>query len=129
MIDCTVEIRVGSETARQSMSGPNSGGWGVLSRLGRDIHQRGDARALQAARGIDRDGLHPSLLDDPLAKFYRGAYDVAVFLAFRQVAISVRKASGVDDSGTKLKGKAFNSPNGPLRDPHGLRQRGPRSWC
>lgn len=65
-------------------------------------------------------GLRPGLRDDPLANFYRGAYDVAVFLAFRQVEIAVRDASGVDDSGTKLMGKAFSSPHGSLRDPHGL---------
>ena len=50
--------------------------------------------------------------------FSQGAYDTAVFEAFKQVEIAVRKAGGYAeaDIGTKLMRKAFNVKNGDLVD-------------
>jgi uncharacterized protein (TIGR02391 family) len=53
--------------------------------------------------------------------FLRGDYDVAVFQAFKEVEVAVRKAGKYDDEliGTKLMRKAFDPEVGPLR-PEGL---------
>ena len=50
--------------------------------------------------------------------FSQGTYDTAVFEAFKQVEIAVRKAGGYaeNDIGTKLMRKAFNVKNGDLTD-------------
>ena len=50
--------------------------------------------------------------------FSQGVYDTAVFEAFKQVEIAVRKAGGYAEAeiGTKLMSKAFNVKNGDLID-------------
>ena len=53
------------------------------------------------------------------ALFLQGDYDTAVFRAFKQVEIAVRKAGGYGekDRGTDLMRKAFHVETGNLADP------------
>jgi len=67
--------------------------------------------------------LHPLIPGKVYPAFLRGDYDVAVFLAFREVEIAVRQAGGFpqDLVGEKLMRAAFvtannNMPVGPLTD-------------
>ena len=61
---------------------------------------------------------HPAMSSKVWSFFSQGAYDTAVFEAFKQVEIAVRKAGGYAeaDIGTKLMRKAFNVKNGDLVD-------------
>ena len=62
---------------------------------------------------------HPAISSKVWSVFSNGAYDTAVFEAFKQVEIAVRKAGGYAeaDIGVKLMRKAFNVKNGDLTDP------------
>ena len=62
---------------------------------------------------------HPAISSKVRSFFSHGAYDTAVFEAFKQVEITVRKAGGYaeTDIGVKLMRKAFNVKNGDLTDP------------
>ena len=62
---------------------------------------------------------HPAISPKVESFFSQGAYDTAVFEAFKQVEIAVRKAGGYAeaDIGVKLMRKAFNVKNGDLTDP------------
>ena len=62
---------------------------------------------------------HPAISSKVWSFFSHGAYDTAVFEAFKQVEIAVRKAGGYAeaDIGVKLMRKAFNVKNGDLTDP------------
>ena len=61
---------------------------------------------------------HPAISSKVWSFFSHGAYDTAVFEAFKQVEIAVRKAGGYAevDIGVKLMRKAFNVKNGDLTD-------------
>jgi len=63
-------------------------------------------------------GLHPKLQDSVQTLFIRGEYDTAIFQAFKQVEVSVRKAGEYsnEDIGVNLMRKAFHPENGPLTD-------------
>ena len=62
--------------------------------------------------------LHPMLEQKVLKLFLQGDYDTAVFQAFKQVEIAVRKAGNYDekDHGTNLMRKAFHVKEGNLTD-------------
>ena len=61
---------------------------------------------------------HPMIPQNVWSSFSHGAYDTAVFEAFKQVEIAVRKTGGYaeTDIGVKLMRKAFNVKNGDLTD-------------
>jgi uncharacterized protein (TIGR02391 family) len=67
---------------------------------------------------LPKETLHPALIE-VWPTFIRGDYDTAVFQAFREVEIAVRKASKLapTDIGVNLMRKAFGRA-GPLEDPH-----------
>ena len=60
--------------------------------------------------------IHPDLYQEPLFLFSQGYYDAAVFQAFKQVEVAVRKAGGYAEThyGTDLMRKAFHVDNGNL---------------
>ena len=64
--------------------------------------------------------LHPILSQKVWSIFLQGAYDSAVFEAFKQVEIAVRKAGGYaeKDRGTDLMRRAFHVDSGNLTDPN-----------
>ena len=62
--------------------------------------------------------LHPVIAQKVWGIFLQGNYDLAVFQAFKQVEVAVRKAGGYEenDRGTDLMRKAFHTDTGNLSD-------------
>ena len=67
--------------------------------------------------------IHPDLCQAPLFLFSQGYYDAAVFQAFKQVEVAVRKAGGYakTDYGTDLMRQAFHVDDGNLTDMNKLK--------
>ncbi|WSJ72699.1 TIGR02391 family protein [Amycolatopsis sp. NBC_01307] len=79
----------------------------VVSRLGEETLRYGVGKLAAAERlGMS---LHPRIAQLVEQQFLLGEYDVAVFVAMREVEIRVRDLAGASDSdlGTKLIDKAF----------------------
>lgn len=93
-------------------------GFRRLSRIGLNFLEEGDPAPLHASRQIDRGSLHPSLRQEAIDNFWRGSYDVSIFVAFRAVEVAVRTAGGFPQTtiGAQLMADAFNTTSGPLRD-------------
>jgi Protein of unknown function (Hypoth_ymh) len=93
--------------------------WYRITRRAADLRARADVEAFRKGR-ILPDDLVPALFAQKVVPlFRRGDYDVAVFQAFNEVEVAVRKAAyaknaGYPDSdvGTTLMCKAFNPENG-----------------
>jgi uncharacterized protein (TIGR02391 family) len=75
-------------------------------------------KALLAETAIRRDALHPTMQESAWPLYTRETYDTAIFEAFKQVEIAVRRAGGFEatDLGTDLMRKAFATESGPLTD-------------
>lgn len=93
------------------------GEWVFITRRGQLMTSRGDLAAYRRASLLPRL-LHPILARKAVPLFTRGDYDVAVFQAFKEVEVAVRKAGGFaeTDIGVPLMWKAFDKDTGPLRD-------------
>ena len=67
---------------------------------------------------LPKHQLHPIIAQKVWSIFLQGAYDSAVFEAFKQVEIAVRKAGGYaeKDRGTDLMRRAFHVDSGNLTD-------------
>ena len=74
-------------------------------------------RAYQLGSILPRSALHPSL-SEARKPFLHGQYDLAVFQAFRQVEVAVRRVGKFKNSdlGVSLMRDAFHADRGPLRD-------------
>jgi uncharacterized protein (TIGR02391 family) len=85
-----------------------------VSRAGQQIAQSEDYEARRKA-SLFPDGLDPVIMRAVKPMFARGDYDTAVFRAFKEVEVRVRKkdASLDGEFGVDLMNKAFG-PNGPL---------------
>jgi uncharacterized protein (TIGR02391 family) len=94
-----------------------------LTRRAADLRTRADVEAFRKGR-ILPDDLVPALFAQKVVPlFRRGDYDVAVFQAFKEVEVAVRKAANAKDAGypdsdigTSLMRKAFHPEVGPLAD-------------
>jgi Protein of unknown function (Hypoth_ymh) len=67
--------------------------------------------------------LQPALTERVWPQFLRGDHDVAIFQAFKEVEVAIRKAANVkgagypdDLVGTTLMRRAFHPESGPLTD-------------
>lgn len=89
-----------------------------ITRRGRALAERGASFKLERAGELVRGSLHDSIRDRVWSEFVRGAYDIAILVAFKQVEVRVREAGGFGNSdyGTDLMRRAFDSKNGPLTD-------------
>ena len=98
------------------MNGRN--GWRHLSRRARRFESEEDFSGFMAAKMLPKAILHASIAEKVWLSFVRSEYDVAVFLAMKQVEIAVREASGAAAEllGVKLARFAFHPDNGPLTD-------------
>jgi len=84
-------------------------GWFLLSRRARRLQSREDFTAYRQANLLPKSQLHPLIAAKVYPAFLRGEYDTAVFQAFREVEVSVRRA-GIfkpTDLGTALMREAF----------------------
>lgn len=103
------------------------GEWRFLTRRGKKLKGHTDLTAFKKANMLPREVIHPVIIQKIWSPFIRGEYDTAVFQAFKEVEVAVRKAGGFSDEdiGVSLMRKAFHSEHGPLTDrskPDGERQ-------
>ena len=91
--------------------------WYLLTKRGRTLRTRTDVEAFRKGRTLPRELLQTSLAEKVHHLFLRGDHDTAVFQAFKEVEVAVRKAATYSDSlvGRELMQKAFHPENGPLR--------------
>lgn len=95
-----------------------SEGWYLLTRRGRELKTRADLEAFRKGRTLPLDLLQQSLANKVHHLFLRGDHDTAVFQAFKEVEVAVRKAGNYPNDlvGTKLMRTAFHPETGPLSD-------------
>ena len=93
--------------------------WYVVTRRGSQLKTRIDVDAYRQGRALPVDLLQPRLVEKARPLFLRGDYDTAVFQAFKEVEVAVRKAGGYTNAeyGAALVKAAFHKDTGPLRDP------------
>jgi len=92
--------------------------WHLVTRRGQALKTRTDLETFRKGRTLPLDLLQPSLANKVHSLFLRGDHDTAVFQAFKEVEVAVRKAGKYPDDllGTKLMQAAFHPENGPLTD-------------
>jgi uncharacterized protein (TIGR02391 family) len=92
--------------------------WFIVSERGRDMATREDLQAYVRAAMFPKDLIHPSISTSVYALFLRGRYETAIFEAFREVEIGVRRSGAYseDDVGVSLMRRAFSLEGGPLTD-------------
>lgn len=100
-------------------------GWFFLSRRAQRLKSQKDFAEYRKANLLPKGQLHPLIAAKVYPAFLRGEYDTAVFQAFREIEVAVRRAGGFPDDlvGTQLMRDAFRSdakspavPRGPLTD-------------
>ena len=89
-----------------------------ITRRGKRIQTSEDLESYRKANLLPKRQIHPIIAQKVWSIFLQGDYDTAVFQAFKQVEIAVRKAGDyeVNDRGTDLMRKAFNVNEGNLTD-------------
>lgn len=93
-------------------------GWFRLSRRARSMESEADFASFRVGRLLPREILCPRIADPVWRAFMRGEFDVAAFLAMKEVEVSVRVSAGLGDSliGVKLMRSAFHPEGGALTD-------------
>jgi uncharacterized protein (TIGR02391 family) len=93
-------------------------GWFCLTRKGASLKSQADIEAYRHGNILPAGLLHPRLAEKVRPMFLRGDYDVAVFQAFKEVEVAVRKSAGHSDDvvGVPLMRAAFHPDKGPLTD-------------
>jgi uncharacterized protein (TIGR02391 family) len=91
----------------------------TLTMKGRQAADATCFEEIKVRQMLRREMLHPDLQGSVYDAFAAGHYDTAVLEAFKLVEDAVRNASGLGANlvGVRLMRDAFNSQNGPLRDP------------
>lgn len=89
-----------------------------ISRRGRKLKGRQDLESYRKSNILPKDSLHPVIADRVWPNFIRGEFETAVFQAFKEVEVAVRRAGGFQatDIGTDLIDKALACDSGPLTD-------------
>jgi uncharacterized protein (TIGR02391 family) len=90
----------------------------LLTRQGRTVKTRVDLEEYRKGRDLPLNLLQPLLRDKVHHLFIRGDYETAVFQAFKEVEVAVRKAGNFpnDKLGVILMRSAFHTETGPLTD-------------
>lgn len=100
-------------------------GWFFLSRRAQRLASRKDFAEYRKANLLPKGQLHQLIAAKVYPAFLRGEYDTAVFQAFREIEVAVRRTGGFPDSsvGIQLMRDAFRpdtknsaAPPGPLTD-------------
>ena len=91
-----------------------------LTRRALAITDKSAFEAFRKASVLPRTLLHPVIAERAWPNFIRGDYDAAVFQAFKEVEVAVRKAGRFDalKIGVDLMRAAFHPEKGPLTDPN-----------
>ena len=89
-----------------------------VTRRGKKIKTPEALETYRKANLLPKGKLHSLIAQKVWSIFLQGDYDTAVFQAFKQVEVAVRKAGGYTetDYGTDLMRKAFHEDNGNLTD-------------
>ena len=89
-----------------------------VTRRGLRVETPEDLETYRKANLLPKGQLHPIIAQKVWSIFLKSDYDTAVFQAFKQVEVAVRKAGGYNekDIGVKLMSKAFNETTGNLTD-------------
>jgi uncharacterized protein (TIGR02391 family) len=99
---------------------PNAGGsYGYfITRRGKKLVDKNAFEAYRRASALPRFLLHPQIDARAYPSFLRGAYDTAVFEAFREIEVAVRIAGGfgAEKYGKQLMREGFSAAGGPLAD-------------
>lgn len=92
--------------------------WYLLTRRGRNLKTRTDLESFRMGLELPISLLQQTLKDKVHHLFLRGDYDTAVFQAFKEVEVAVRKACNYPNTlmGRDLMQRAFHVEQGPLRD-------------
>lgn len=106
---------------REGLIAPSPGsdvGWMFITRRGKKLKTKADVDAYRKANLLPKAQIHPQIAEKVYTTFIRGDYDTAVFQAFKEVEVAVRKGGGYtpDDYGVSLMRKAFDVSSGPLTD-------------
>ena len=95
--------------------------WYVLTRRAQSLRTRADVEAYRKGRVLPVELLQPTLAEKVWPLFLRGDQDIAVFQAFKEIEVAVRKAANAkgagypdDLVGVPLMRKAFHPDTGPL---------------
>ena len=91
-----------------------------VTRRGKKINTLEDFEAYRKTNLLPTQQLHSVIAQKVQSLFLRGDYDTAVFQAFKEVEIAVRKAGHYNDTdiGVALMRKAFNVDDGNLTAPN-----------
>ena len=89
-----------------------------ITRRGRALLTEGDLAAYQRRNLLKEMTLDPALAREVHPTYIRGDYETAVFQAFKEVEVRVRKASGLGNNkiGVALMREAFKPQRGSLTD-------------
>lgn len=100
------------------ISNENSNDWVRISRRGQKIESIEDFKQFEHITLLPKKVLDPVLSQKVWAPFIRGDFETAIFSAFKEVEIRLRKVGKLSpkDIGTDLARKAFNVEKGPLTD-------------
>jgi uncharacterized protein (TIGR02391 family) len=106
---------------RQGFIAPKPGSlgdWMFVTRRGKKIVESQDFDSYKQSYLLQSDNLDPVLLQKVRQPFVGGDYDNAIFLAFKEVEVRVRKKANLKnaDIGVHLMRKAFNIKDGILTD-------------
>ena len=95
-----------------------NGGWFFITRRGHKLEDRTAVEAYRKTNLLPKELLQPVMIDKVWPLFLRGAYDTAVFQAFKEVEVTVREAGkyAEEDCDVELMKKAFDSQTGKLTD-------------
>lgn len=95
----------------------SQGDWVFITQRGRKILETQDFEAYKKGKLLSTDNLDPVLVRKVKPAFIRGDYDTAVFEAFKEVEVRVRRKAklAATDIGVALMRKAFGS-SGSLAD-------------
>lgn len=100
------------------MRAPDTNGYYCLTRKGAALKSEGDLDTYMQGNVLPIALLDPRIAEKVRPMFLRGDYDTAVFHAFKEVEVAVRRASGLPKEmiGVKLMRAAFSPESGPLTD-------------
>lgn len=92
--------------------------WRYITKRGQKFRKTRDVHKFKAANLFPDKVFDSTLASKARSLFLRGDYDTAVFQAFKEVEVRVRKLSGASsgDLGIKLMRNAFDPDKGPLAD-------------
>ncbi len=97
---------------------PGNVNWAFITPRGKEVLESQDFETYKKGHLLPSEGLDLVLVRKVKQAFIRGDYDTAIFQAFKEVEVQVRKKAGLSNSniGVALMRTAFNPDNGPLTD-------------